>query len=97
MVLFGLIFCKSWSGNSLQPISHYELLQKLNPLIQKINRSKTSGHTNTVGREIQTSIREQLDLFDKRLSDLELGLGSYEQRKSNTKFYSSLTNARGSA
>ena len=61
-------------GKSLQPISHYELLQKLNPLIQKINRSKNSGRINTVGREIQTSIREQLDLFDKRLSDLELGL-----------------------
>ena len=90
MVLFGLIFCKSWSGSSLQPISHYELLQKLNPLIQKINRLKTSEHTNIVGREIQTSIREQLDFFDKRLSNLELGLGSYAQRKSNTKFYSSL-------
>ena len=97
MVLFGLIFCKSWSGKSLQPISHYELLQKLNPLIQKINRSKTSEHTNTVGREIQTSIREQLDLFDKRLSDLELGLGSYDAAQIQYKILFLITNARGSA
>ena len=90
MVLFGLLFCKSWCGSSLQPISHFELLQKLNPVMQQINASQNSVIKNRVGRDLQNSIRGQLDLYQKRLNHLEMQLDSHEQRKSNTQFYSSL-------
>ena len=84
------MFFKSWCGSSLQPISHFELLQKLNPVMQQINGSKNSVLKNRVGRHLQNSIRGQLDLYQKRLHHLEMQLDSHERRKSNTQLYSSL-------
>ena len=88
--LLWLLLFKSYCQSSLQSITHLELLQNSNPVIQKISRIELSSNSHKLGAEIQSSIREQLDIFDKRLNHLELEFDSHEQRKSNTQLYSSL-------